>query len=82
MEIKDQLLADSTMVLDVKMEEIVFDLFDGNERGLMDAKNRLNQFKFRKLIKEMGGVPFARVRDWCFDKEILKKHQKQTYNRH
>lgn len=78
-EIKDQLLADSTMVLDVKMEEIVFDLFDGNERGLMDAKNRLNQFKFRKLIKEMGGVPFARVRDWCFDKEILKKEDKSGH---
>lgn len=71
--IKDELLKDSNMVLDVKMEEIVYGLFKGREYELMDSKNRLNQFKFRKAVRDIGGVPFSRVRDWCADKGILKK---------
>lgn len=72
--IKDQLLTDSTMVLDVKMEEIVFDLFNGNEAELFNQNNkRLHQFKFKRAVKELGGVPYARVLDWCLDKGILRK---------
>jgi len=72
--IKDELLADSNTVLDIRMEEIVRDLFNGHECELINASNRLNQFKFRKAIRDMGGVPFARVRDWCIDKGIIKKY--------
>lgn len=68
-EIKDSLLADSNMNLDVKMEEIVYDLFTEHQE-IMGTRN-LNIHKFKSAIRTMGGIPFARVFDWCADKGII-----------
>lgn len=68
-EIKDSLLADSNMNLDVKMEEIVHDLFTEHPE-IMGSKN-LNMHKFKSAIRTMGGIPFTRVYDWCADKGII-----------
>lgn len=68
-EIKDSLLEDSNKKLDVKMEEIVFDLF--NEHPEIIGAQNLNVHKFKTAIRQMGGIPSARVFDWCVEKGIL-----------
>ena len=70
-EIKDSLLATSNIVLNAKMEEVVYDLFKEHPE-IVGAKN-LNRHKFKAAIRTMGGIPHARVSDWCMEHGILKR---------
>lgn len=71
-EIKDSLLADSNMNLNVKMEEIVYDLFKEHPE-VMGSQN-LNLHKFKSAIRTMGGIPSSRVFDWCADNGIIYRN--------
>lgn len=72
-DIKESLLAASNEMLDTNMSDIIYELFKNGCDEFMDGKGRLKVFQFKKAVKELGGISYARVRDWCSDHMILNK---------
>ena len=73
-EIKDELLEASSELNDLNMGDVAYELFKGdNGDAIANHNNRVNLFKFKQQVKELGGVPFIRVRDWCVDNHIFTK---------
>ena len=40
----------------------------------------MNIIKLKRAVKEIGGVPFVRVRDWCVDKGIISRQDDGRMN--
>ena len=72
--IKDELLEASSKLNDLNMGDVAYELFkDNNAYAIANNHNRINLFKFKMAVKELGGVPFIRIRDWCVDNLIFTK---------
>lgn len=74
----NELLDESGEVLDTKMCEIVTDLF--NNHSVKFLKGRyVNSHALKECVKEMGGVRFMPVLDWCLENGILRKQNNGSY---
>lgn len=72
--IKEELLETSVAVLDENMSDVVFEIFrDSSYDTYANKRGRLNIFKFKRAVKEIGSVPYVRVRDWCVEQGIINR---------
>ena len=79
--IKEDLLYTSGTILDENMSDIVYEIFkNGSYDNYATPKGRLNIIKLKRAVKEIGGVPFVRVRDWCVDKGIISRQDDGRMN--
>lgn len=73
-----EVLAESTTILDTKMYEIVSDLFS-NHKAEFCKGNYVNCHALRESVKNMGGVRFMAVLDWCLDNDVIRRQSNGSY---
>lgn len=78
--IKTELLETSTNLLDLNMGDVVYEIFKDGIEQFTSSNGRINVFKLRRKVKELGGVPFNRVRDWCVTEMIFKLDREGRLN--
>ena len=79
--IKEDLLYTSGTVLDENMSDVVYEIFkNGSYDNYANPKGRLNIIRLKRAVKDIGSVPFVRVRDWCVDKGIISRQEDGRMN--
>lgn len=74
--IKDELLKASSDLNDENMGDVVFEVFKNGSNAFTNTNGKVNLYKLKTRVKELGGVPFMRVRDWCLDQMIFTKDKR------
>lgn len=75
-EIKDDLLKASSDLNDENMGDVVFEIVKNGSDSFTNSNGKVNLYKLKTRVKELGGVPFVRVRDWCLDQSIFTKDKR------